>query len=116
MTIRVLVSNMGEDGFVAELQGRSHDGKIFPVSEGAVNQGEFQAFTIYRLQHVMVKGPGTVMVTNDGPGSHTQVKLEHQGREHGQFSAKGEQLVDWLHFGIARLEKGEQLLVMEAKG
>lgn len=116
MTTRVLVANMGSEAFRAELQGRDHGGKIFQVDERTLSQSGFQPFTIYRLQHVLVVGPATVAVLNDGPGTHGAVKLEKQVREEGKFAAGDEVLIANGAFHVVRLEKGEQLMVLEAQG
>jgi hypothetical protein len=117
MTTRVLVANMGSEAFRAELQGRDHGGKIFQVDERTISQSGFQAFTIYRLQHVLVVGPATVQVMHDGPGTHDAVKLEKQVRgEGGQFAAGEEVMIAQGGLHVVRLEKGEQLMVLEQRG
>jgi hypothetical protein len=116
MTTRVLIANMGPEAYRAELQGRDHGGKIFQVDERSISPSGFQAFTIYRMQHVLVVGPATVAVLHDGPGTHDTVKLEKQVRVEGRFAAGDEIALGHQAMHVVRLEKGEQLMVLEQRG
>lgn len=115
MTTRVQLANIGPEAFRAELQGRDHGGKIFQVDERTISPSGFQAFTIYRMQHVLAVGPATIAVLHDGPGMHDSVKLEKQVREQGRYKADEEHILAHGALHVVRLEKGEQLMVLEQR-
>lgn len=113
MTTRALIMNFGKEEPKCELQGRKIDGTFQQVDERELGASAFIPFTLFKLQHLLVIGPATVCVANDGHGA--RLKVETQSRdERGRFQQElHAQIIEPGTHCIFSISKGQQLQVHE---